>query len=95
MQFHGTTLFELIVSLAIAAIVAMLALPSFDNLIASQRSAAALNQMIGTVQYARNAAATMRQTITICPGQINKCGKRNTWESGVNIFIDSYPLEEY
>jgi len=88
MQIHGITLFELLISLAVAAIVGMLALPSFDSLVASQRSAAVLNQMIGTVQYARNAAATMRQTVTICPGEKDTCGKRNTWQHGVNIFID-------
>lgn len=86
---RGITLIELLTTLAIAAILSTLALPSAINLVRNHRATAAINGMIGQVQYVRSTAITARRTITLCPGQPPACGRRNAWHLGSFAFIDN------
>jgi type IV fimbrial biogenesis protein FimT len=86
----GLTLVELLVVLAIAATLVGLMLPAMETYVTREHAAAALNQLIGAVQFARTAAITMRRTVTLCPAQdAQMCGPRDTWHSGAVIFVDS------
>ena len=84
----GLTLIELLLTLGIASIVTTLALPSMINLVRDNRSTAAINSMIGQVQYLRSTAITARRTVTLCPGRPPHCGKRDSWHTGSFVFID-------
>jgi type IV fimbrial biogenesis protein FimT len=86
----GLTLVELLVSLAIAATLLGLALPAMNSYFARQQATAALNHLIGAVQFARAAAITMRNTVTICPmATAGACGPRDTWHNGAMVFVDN------
>ena len=58
---------ELIVTLAVAAIVLALAVPSFSNLIRSNRLTSAANEMVAVLQAARVAAIGNRASVAVCP----------------------------
>ena len=64
---RGFTLLELLVTVAVIAIVAGLAAPSFANLIRNGRLTSAANEMVAMLQTARSAAITNRANATVCP----------------------------
>lgn len=85
---RGLSLIELMVALAVAGILMSGAVVSASHLIAHHRASAAINQMIGAVQFARHCAVTYRTTTTLCPANGNRCGRRNTWHNGAIVFLD-------
>ena len=85
---HGMTLLELLVTLSIAALLTTFAIPSLVGLVRDYRATAAINGIVGQVQFTRSAAITARRPVTLCPGLAPTCGKRNTWHLGSFAFID-------
>ncbi len=88
MRRHGFTLVELMITFAVAAALVGLALPSFQRLLAGQRGAAAMNQMIGAVRFARAEAVFRRRTTTLCPAADRQCLGRQQWHRGAMVFVD-------
>jgi type IV fimbrial biogenesis protein FimT len=64
---NGFTLVELMVTILIVAVLAAIALPSFRNVIQRNRVAAASNDLLASVSYARNTAITRGQLVSMCP----------------------------
>ena len=85
---RGLTLIELLTSLAVASIMSVTALPSMIHLVRDYRASAAINGIIGQVQYVRSTAITARRTVTLCPGRAPRCGARDSWHLGSFAFID-------
>ncbi len=88
LPIRGVTVFELLVVLAIAAVLGSLAAPSMLSLVQQQRATAAINAITGLVQQARHAAATYRVTVTLCAASKNTCLGRDQWHQGVVVFAD-------
>ena len=88
MQRHGFTLTDLLVSLAIVAILAGWAIPGFNFFLTSQRSSATINQFAGAIALARSAAIVNRKHVIFCPAAGSTCGRRNTWHEGAMVFAD-------
>jgi len=63
----GFTLLELMVTVAVLAIITALALPSFTNLISSSRLTSSANEMVALLQSARTAAISNRASSVVCP----------------------------
>ncbi|GAB1407093.1 hypothetical protein MASR1M8_10120 [Thermomonas brevis] len=63
----GFTLVELMVTVAVLAIVATLAVPSFNNLIRGNRLVSSANEMVTLLQTARAAAIGHRARVLVCP----------------------------
>ncbi len=63
----GFTLVELMVTILIVAVLAAIALPSFRNVIQRNRVAAASNDLLASLSYARNTAITRGQLVSMCP----------------------------
>lgn len=61
----GFTVTELMVTVAIAAILATVAVPSFSNLIASQRAKAAASELFGELMRTRSEAIMRNANITV------------------------------
>ncbi len=88
MARRGFTLMELLVTLAVAAATLAFAVPSFNDLLAAQRGAAAINQMVGAIALARSQAVLQRHTITLCPGRGDACLGHDHWHEGALAFVD-------
>jgi len=78
----GFTLIELMVTLAVLAIVVTWAIPSFVTLIQQNRLTATTNQMLGIVSQARGEALRRSDRVWVSPLD------GSAWSSGVVIWRD-------
>lgn len=88
MPVTGFSLTEVIVTLAIAAVLFGMAAPSFNDLIAAERATQRINAMVGAVQLARTVALSHQTTTTLCPGTDDVCLGANRWHEGTLVFAD-------
>jgi len=63
----GFTMVELLVTIAIAAILTTIAVPSFSGLIASQRAKTAASELFSTLLQARSNAIALNANVTVSP----------------------------
>ena len=63
---RGFTLIELMVTLAVVAIVAALATPSFTGVINSNRLTSQANELVADIQLARSEALRRNRTVRLC-----------------------------
>ncbi len=80
----GFTLVELMVTIAIAAIVLGVAIPSFSSTIDSNRLTTHANELVTALNLARSEAIKRGVQVTVR----NK-GASTHWESGWYVFVDS------
>jgi type IV fimbrial biogenesis protein FimT len=89
MDARGLSIVELLIALAIVAMLTAAALPAMYRYAAAQDSTAAINQLTGAVQFSRSAAITSRRTVTLCPSANGvDCAKRDDWHLGAIAFTD-------
>lgn len=63
---RGFTLIELMVTIAVLAVVISLAAPSFSNMLQENRLSALANELQGTLQLARSEAVKLRSDVVVC-----------------------------
>lgn len=81
----GFSLTELLVCLAIFAIMSLLALPSLAEIFARQQAESFMQQFRQQLSYARVQAVSLGSIVTVCPRQLQQCDGR--WsETPVQIF---------
>lgn len=81
------TLVELLICLAIAAILLGLVGPSLSQLLRRNEATSAINWLVGNVVFARHAAVTNGTMVTLCPSRDGKqCGGK--WHEGTIAFTD-------
>jgi type IV fimbrial biogenesis protein FimT len=66
-RFHGFTMVELLVTIAIATILTTVAIPSFSGLIASQRAKTAASELFASLLTARSDAIMRNANVTVSP----------------------------
>ncbi|MEQ6889689.1 GspH/FimT family pseudopilin [Halomonas sp. CS7] len=69
-KHSGFTLIELLVTIAVAVILATIAVPSFQSMIATNRLAADYNAMLAGLNYARSEAVAHREKVTAVLSQV-------------------------
>lgn len=84
----GLTLIELMIALAVLAILASLGFPAFSGLLAESRMSAKSNNLMTHVQYARHAAVTLRTQVVACPSRDLLQCEGNRWDQGWMVFVD-------
>lgn len=67
-KVRGFTLVELMVTIAVAAILMAIATPSFTSLINSNRLTSSSNEMVAVIQIARMEAVRLNTTVGVCGG---------------------------
>jgi type IV fimbrial biogenesis protein FimT len=83
---RGFTLVELIVTVAIAAILAAVALPNLQDFIADNARSTRMNNLVTALNYARSDAVTRRRTTTVCASADNStCAGNNQFHTGIVV----------
>lgn len=83
----GFTLFELMITMAIVAIVAALAIPAFTEQIRNNRSVSLANEFVDSISFARAQAVSRPARISICASN-NGTTCVGDWEDGYIVFVD-------
>lgn len=68
---QGFTLIELMVTVAIMAIIAMIAAPSFGDMVTRQKLNSNARGLIIALNQAKSQAALLRTTVAVCPSRTN------------------------
>ncbi|CAI8214606.1 MAG: Uncharacterised protein [Glaciecola sp. HTCC2999] len=83
----GLTLLEMMMVMSIAGIIAMLIIPSAQDIFTQHRIISELNRTSRLLQYARLQAITTQQNITVCPSaDYIQCV--DNWTLGKIVFAD-------
>ncbi len=78
----GFTLLELLVTIAIVAVIAGIAAPSFQNMMATQRVRSATGDLVSALNFARSEAVKRNRVVTVSPGA--------SWAAGWSItYVDN------
>lgn len=83
----GFTLIELMVTIAVAAILLTIGVPSLTSLYESSRAGSEIQKINDAFLFARNQAINYGSTVTICPYAASTCG--TDWNKGFNIYLDN------
>lgn len=85
----GYTLVELVVTLAVGALLLTLAIPTFTSVVLDSRLTAAVNRFVHGMYVARQAALESGMDITLCrsPGG-RQCTTAGRWDTGFIIFAN-------
>src|ERR1700759_4977585 len=85
----GFTLIEMLMTIAVAAILMGIAIPSFRYITNANRIASELNGLLGDLQFARSEAIKEGRTVTVCQsGDGATCTNSTSWQGGWIVFSD-------
>lgn len=95
-KMHGLTLIELMVTVAIAALLAMLAGPSFIRVIQSSNISGGVNTFLADIRYARSEAVKRGGRVVMCRSDdpeaptpaCSNAGHPRGWSTGWVVFQD-------
>lgn len=85
----GFTLVELLMTIAIITVLAMIALPAFGSLFGRTRTEAARGLLETSLNQARLAAVGRNAAVTACPSSYSAaCDRSTRWHHGWIVFVD-------
>jgi len=84
----GFSFLELLASMAIVAIVLLLAAPTFTDLIRSNHLNAQAHLFISAASYARAEAIQRQATVYLCVRYRQRCRSDRSWQQGWLVFVD-------
>lgn len=88
----GFTMTELLIVIALVAILASIAVPGFKYVTTSNRISTEINGLMGDLQFARSEAVKQGLQVTVCASANGtSCSGGNAWQSGWIVFLDSNP----
>ena len=87
---EGFTLVELVVAMAVAAILLGVGVPSFVSVVKTSRTNAAFTAFAGELYLARSEAVKSARIVTVCARASDEaCG--DDWEGGALVYLDAPP----
>lgn len=94
MSQKGFTLIELMVTLAVLAIVLSMAAPSFSSMLQDNRASALGSELQGALQFACSEAVKRRQSVVICRSNAggSGCESGTDWSGGWLVRQASGPV---
>ncbi|HHH47201.1 MAG TPA: prepilin-type N-terminal cleavage/methylation domain-containing protein [Thiotrichales bacterium] len=85
---HGFTLVELMVTVAIAAILLATGLPAMQNFIKDNRIVTATNELVTALQLARTAAVQYGTSASVCVSKTQSGCSGSNWRTGWLVWVD-------
>jgi type IV fimbrial biogenesis protein FimT len=90
-QHNGFTLIELIVTIAVAAILVTAGIPSFQQFVQNNRRTAQVDELVTALQIARSEAIRQNTNVGVCASDNPQlaaptCG--TNWNKGWIVFVD-------
>ena len=88
---HGFTVIELMITVALAAVILTLGVPAFQGLMERNQLASNINSFVSSLALARSEAVKRKQTTTVCASNDGStCITNNSgYESGWMVFVES------
>lgn len=87
---RGFSLYELLMTLAIAALVLTIGVPSFGGLVAGKRLRAETDALFHALHLARKTSIVRRREVTICPSTDGaSCDGDTDWSAGWILFVNA------
>ena len=87
---RGRTLVELVVALAIGAVLVALAMPAYHHWIARQEQSNAATALLAALSLARTEAMKRGLRVDLCPSDDGAvCSATGRWENGWIVFADA------
>ena len=85
----GFTLIELMLAIALVAILLATAVPALDDFTNNSRQTGAINDFVSAMHLARNTAITTNSRVTMCPSAGGANCEITGWSSGFIVFRDA------
>jgi type IV fimbrial biogenesis protein FimT len=85
---NGFTLIELMVTIAVAAILLSIGIPAFNQMTATNRIASETNDLVSALNFARSEAVKRGATVSVCSSN-NGTGCSGSWSDGWLVFVDA------
>jgi len=85
---NGFTLIELMITVALAAIVMTLAVPSFEETIRNNRLTTQANELISALNLARSEAIKRQFTVSVCKSANGAACDGSGWGDGWIVFVN-------
>lgn len=85
----GFTLVELMVTLAVLAIVVSLALPSMRSFVRQSNAATTSNNILTAFTLARSEAIRSNGNVSVCPSNTDQTACAASWNNGWIVFTDA------
>jgi type IV fimbrial biogenesis protein FimT len=86
---HGFSLIELMVTIAIAAILLAIAAPSFDSVAQSMKLTSYANSLVASIQLARSEAIKRNAVVSLCVSSNGSTCETGGWEQGWIVMCNS------
>jgi type IV fimbrial biogenesis protein FimT len=91
---RGFTLLELLATVAIMAVLVVIAVPSYNGTVRRDRLTAQINGFVATLRLAQSEAIKRGKTVTVCKSNNPEasatpaCDNSTNWENGWVMFVD-------